>query len=396
MATFLNEALNSNIGLWVKEESTPGDFEALVAADFLAVVGDPTIPTPVRELAENLERDGFLGMNPGILLKGLESTFSFTTYLKPSGTLGDVPVANALFKGVFGVETINGSTSVVYTFADIDTGLPSQTNALYLDNFCIWFSGKVNQLTVPVIASGGDPVIVPCQWEVMISEFYGWAGVAVGTTTGSAAEVTLATPAEALRYTAGALISVGTDDNTGAGYPVTAVDNSTGVLTLTGTPSAQASKAVVPFVPARTEPTGTEVAGYLGYAQIDDAGGYDNLKITQATIVINNNLVFRNDEKDDEVYTGQIIRANRRNVTIQTVAHFYEEYARYFNVKELFFDRDIKIPCGSVSKLICNFVAPQAKLPAAAIAGEPTLDLTLDWICYQSASGDDELSATFI
>ncbi len=396
-ATFTDEALNVNIGLFVAEESTERTLETLVGADFLSMIGDPTIPQPIRTLAANLERDGFLGENPGTLMKAESSEFSFSTYVKPNGALGVVPVGAVLWKGVTGIETINGSTSVVYTFSDLDTGLPAQTYQLRIGSMSIWFSGKVNQLTIPLVAGGADDGIVPAQWSILVQKIYGWAGTSdAATTDGATSTVTFAVTADANFYSVGGLIQIGTDDNSAAGWEITAIDTSAGTVTVSGTPTAQSALPVIPFEPTAAEPAGFEQAAFKAIAQEDEGGGYEDLLLTNVTLTLNNNLTYRNDEKDNDAYNGKVIRADKRSVTINSVAHFYKEYVRYMNVMNDYLSRDIKIPIGDVSGKICNIVAPDARVKVVGFAGSPTTDQTLDWTCYQSATGDDELSITFI
>lgn len=394
MSTFTNEALNVDVQLFVQEETVSGTQEALVAADFIKILGDPGIPLPIRNLAQNLERDGTLGRSPGKQLKSQESSLTFGTYMKASGTAGNIPVGADLYKGLMGVETIDPGVSVTYSFADLDTDLPSQTYQIVMGHFSIWVSGKVNQALINFIAGGTDDGIVSIDWTSMISKFYGWAGTGIGTTDGLDSNVQLAT-GEALRFTAGSVIVIGTDNNSGVGWIVTSSDTGTDILTVTGTPTAQASQIVKPFVPVGAEPTGEEVAAFEGYTQLDDGSGYDNFKIMTATATINNNLTFRNDEKDGDAFSGRVIRASDREVTLQTVQHFYQEYSRFFSLMDEYLSRDIKLPSGDTAGLICDMVFPDARVPTIALGGDPTIDLTLDWDAYQSGTGDNEMSFEF-
>lgn len=395
MATFTEEALNVRSSLYIKEESTEGTMNPPVGADFISVIGDFTPPIPVRTLAQNLERDGYLSQGEGFLLKAESASLDFSTYIKPAGSLGVVPVGAALYKALFGTQTINASTSVVYTFSSLETGIPSLTIQARIDHMDFWFSAKVNQAVIPLVAGGGDEVLVPVNWNLLISKLYAYAGKATGTTTGANSTVTLAT-GEARRFKAGALIKIGTDDNGGSGWPVVSVDTGADTLTVTGTPSAQSSQPVIPHRPTPAEPTGYPQAGYIGIVQEKDVGGtYDDFKITTANITINNKLFFRNDEKDNDAYAGKVLRVEKRDVTLNTVGHFYKEYGNYFGVADGEIAKAIQIPVGTTSGRILQINAPNCITRSPQLGGSPVVDLTLDWIA-RHVNGDDEIDFTFI
>ena len=53
------------------------------------------------------------------------ASWSSEHYIAPSGSAGTAPDVGVLIKAVMGTETVNASTSVVYTLSDSQTGLTS-------------------------------------------------------------------------------------------------------------------------------------------------------------------------------------------------------------------------------------------------------------------------------
>lgn len=212
------------------------------------------------------------------------------------GTL--MPEPHHLTRAAFGARTINAGTSIVYTAADIV---------------------RPNIVSLARLFNEGDPIFgewlrdcVVAKWTLRWQggqppemEYSGKAAgyVAASRTQLAAAVVSSTTitidDADALQV--GARVTIGGDDNSGAGYLVTARTNATTFVVGTSL-SAADNAVVVPFMPAPTysdqEPLGAVVGGVtLGGVQIPLQG---------IEFSIDNQVAFIEDELGTESFSDGV------------------------------------------------------------------------------------------
>lgn len=213
-------------------------------------------------------------------------TWDCEGYLIPSGAAGTAPDMQDLFQSVFGQETVNGGTSVVYSL--------SNTQALQLNTLQrVAYPGGAAQVPVmmetlidawvnemKIAVSGADPVKV---------SFSGGAARLVqtlrtqldGAMSSSATMVIDTTDATFIEVDS--VVQVGSNTNTSTGYRVTA--DAAPSFTLEASLTAADNAVVAPFAPTPTL-AGEPIAGILGSFTFGGA----TLPITACEVTVNNGL----------------------------------------------------------------------------------------------------------
>lgn len=283
-------ALGRERRFYVKAESTPGTFAKPAGTDAMRV--------RAANMDWQQQRDNRVDARATrSLLERITNnrvvTWDCTKYLIPSGTQGTAPDDGELWKALFGTETVNASTSVVYSLSSAQalTTLSIVDHVSDVLQQCLR-GAYVGQLTIS--GSGGDqPQLAFSGGAFDYGGIFGRASVdgthAAGTTFDTTAATTplLKSPC---------VIGVNSDDNSGAGYEVTDVDDGTNQITLASSHGGfSGGENVDAFMPTVTT-AGSPVAGINGSCVIDST----TFLITAFEIVINNNVR----EVADEAFQG--------------------------------------------------------------------------------------------
>jgi hypothetical protein len=247
--------------------------------------------------------------------------------------------------------------------------------------------GAVN--TLKIALSGGD---VP----KISYEGFGWnaahCGVAVTSGTQSAgASSVIVSAATARNLTVGAVIKVGVDDNTGAGYQITTANYST--YTFGVTPNLAGTTAtgqdVVPFVPTETT-GGSPAAGIDGAITLNAT----TLPLTSFELTLANNLKEINDEANQSTTTDYI-------PGVREVSGKFSVRARSDQIIRIgrargFATEAISVACGTTAGKICTINIPYAEIVTPNVEApeseEGTFELEFRAI---GNSGADEMSVVF-
>ena len=224
----------------------PTAADAVQLRDGIAMPSQPTSHTRAAEVADTgsvtaLIRD----------LRGAGS-LRLPFYPRPSGTAGSKPQEAPILKALCGTETINAGTSVVYT---LHKDQSPYTVWFGVGNAVIFATGaKINQLSIRQGEKGFAEAEAGAQFVRL-----GWCGES--TLSSAINGATTPTPtvpvADARPFSVGARIQVGTDDNGGSGYTVTAVDTGTNELTVS--PDVDTDQSLGADVVPLALPTPTKV-----------------------------------------------------------------------------------------------------------------------------------------
>lgn len=316
-------------------------------------------------------------------------TFSVEKYLIPSGTAGTKPDDHYLWTNCYGVETVTGGTSVAYTLNDTQAGRASVsiTNEV---------SGVLSQIGVgcnvdkhDVKWSGGtEPMIT---WSGSLSDLYttGYSTLAANITSSNQAQVQAADIDD---FQVGSLVSVGANNNAGAGYLVTAINVSTHTLTLDATiASSSSGDAVAPFIPAETT-TGHPSNEIQGSVTIDGT----NVKVLEGTISVSNNDKVINDEYGTAASTDVI--PGYRDVTGTFKLRARRDTVIYLAHRQTFATHAAVVTFGTTAGLIATCSLPQIefKFSDFEIPQSEEVTFELPWVALASADGaHDEISWSF-
>lgn len=215
--------------------------------------------------------------------------WSLECYVLPSGVAGTPPDAHDLLFATLGGYTNTPSTSDLYFPVDGQTfDASSGTASLSLTRE---FNSSVSQRcvgapieSVKIELKGGDePKFTFAGWaRDMFST--GTSTLSVGASGGDGT-VTVQ-PADARNFNVGSIVQVGTSNNSGAGHLISAVNTSSGLLTISGstiTGTQAIGAAVIPYVPTETT-AGSPISYTLGTLSLDGSTSVPTANIVSAEI----------------------------------------------------------------------------------------------------------------
>ena len=241
-------------------ESAYDTTQALAAGDGTKIMDDGLSIQPDRAQEELQESVG-TGSLQGIRLGGRSGQWSATVALSTRGATapGSAPNWSDFAAAAFGVETINVDTSVVYTLSDtvlqslairerVSTYLYQAAHGCWVESMELDFT----QNAIPKLSfSGGFAT-------------YAWCyNPTVGANANAAATSVEVTAAHYGGISEGVIVKFGTEDNSGSGYTVTAVDWSAGTIAISPGLANGISQndAIVPIWPTNTYVSAVPVAG---------------------------------------------------------------------------------------------------------------------------------------
>lgn len=228
---------NNNIGIahnqymFVKEEATIGTFNMPAGTDLIGISGESYVRQEGPTKHENIEFRGTRTKPPSI--KGVHEAgeVKIMAQIKIDAA-GSAPNIGPLLKGILGVETVTPATSVVYSPEPVNND-PVTFSIIYQeDNIVNFASGcKIENMTAGFQATSADDSVAMADFtgrcikvaRVIETTIDNLAGYLAGATDlvlkKNGAEI-------------GSYIKIGTEDNGGAGYLVTARDEATKTITI--------------------------------------------------------------------------------------------------------------------------------------------------------------------
>ena len=275
--------------------------EAITAwsgAKYIRHLNDGVITDAIPDIRADAKR-GYLDQIAGDRVAGKhDATFSIEASLRPSGSAGTAPDVGPLLVAAGMTETVDAGVSVTYAPAnDQSTSLHVLEDLESVSRLLV--GGFVESVTLEL--TGTDPAKVTGSGR-------GTTPVRTGYTTLSgteAADQTELSVAELNVFEVGGWVRAGSDDNSGAGYKITAKSAETGAGTITVTPAlavgADSGDAVGPFCPTPSA-VGTLLPVTAGSITIDG----NAVDLVDATLTITNTIW----DDRDRVATDRI--RNRR------------------------------------------------------------------------------------
>ncbi len=375
--------------VFVKEETTKGSIIFPATGDFLVVSGAPEFNqtpsyTPSTEVRDSRSlRSRFTDKFPA-------GSWSIPMFVRPSGTLGAKPDGAVLFKGAFGVETVNAGVSVVYSLAK---ALPSLSIWVGMEDVVFAMIGATvnnmritmgNKGAIPIVFSGGFMELRTCGKAEIQSHA---AGV-----------VTLKAAGDYKKYSVGMKVKFydvsgsAWFTNTAAGYSITAVSSAGNTITVSPTISEftpATDDIVAPFLPAGTE-VGAPVEARLGSIEF----GGSAVTITGAELELVNNVRYLEDEITSVLYPSDYILDNRA-VTCKTSLFLRTEDLKYFYDGKYNTSYDLALKGGTIagSKMAIDLNQCSGSIPT--LSGDNERTLSIDFQALASATLEDEISITF-
>jgi hypothetical protein len=308
-------------------------------------------------------------------------SWNLESYLIPSGAAGTSPDLGPLFKGAFGVETVNSGTSVVHTLSASQSALGSfcfyaHMNDVYMESLVgVYVEGMT------ISGSGGEPPKVKFDGGAADLKHTGSSTLDGSISSSSSATVE---SAEAENFQAASLVKVGSNSN------LFVVSRNGAVLTLDSSISASDGDTVTPYVPSETT-AGRPVAGVVGGLTIDSV----SVPIISYEINLKNNFKA----VDDEAFISSVtdVIPGFREVTGKVTVRLRKDQVLHLGKRKdgTWTQRAISFVIGSTAGSICTVSIPYAEMSMAAVSAgenEATVDLPFKAL---GSSGEDELSLTW-
>lgn len=311
--------------------------------------------------------------------------WSIPMYLRPSGTAGSVPQGATMLEALFGTETIVGSTSVTYSLA---TALPSFSLwTKYGDTVFFAKGATVEQTRLAASKKGAVKFEMSGKFMAM-----GW----VGTDELNAAVDYVATPItsivvkDAKKYCVGGKIKVGSDDNSGSGYAISAVTIATNTLTISPglTADFAADTVVAPFLP-----TGTIIGDPVESNSITISldGGSTTAKIKSFDITMTNGIVYQEDEISDEENPTAYVEGQRSVKGSVTVNMRRDDVKYFYDGLNAGQEVGVELVMGADAGSIATMTMDKCRLTLPQISpASPTVELRMD-LAALGTSGEDEI-----
>lgn len=316
-----------------------------------------------------------------------QASWSMERYVTPSGSLGTAPDEGVLLKAAMGVETVNSSTSVVYTPTASQSvrgslSLVREMPSIYMESLA---GAWVEKATLKV--SGSEEPKWTFEGGASVHAGSGYSTLN-GALSGGETTVVVHDPV----YDVNSIVKVGTSDNSGAGHQVTAV--SADGLTLTVTPAVSGAQsdtsAVVPYVPAETT-AGNPINSIEGSMLVDSV----SVPITGFEITVSNNDKPVGDEAFSAVVSDYI--PGFRDVVGSIMIRGRRDLFVYWAKRKLFTARDLQVTCGGTAgkklRVDVDFAEFEFAPHEVPESEESTFQIPFKGL---GSSGEDDVAFTYI
>ena len=316
--------------------------------------------------------------------------WSAQVVFRPSGALGTAPDIGDLLKLALGVETITGSTSVVYTPLKDPTAIYA---TIYRKGTSMveLVHGAIVQ-TLRISWSGDDFVTMDFSG---IARNFAEAGTTTTSGTNATTASTGVTVADADFLRAYGVVSVGAFNASGAGFQIASVNYTTEGIVLDATVTYNTGQTVAPYLPTATL-TGNPLHS-AGRATLSLDGGATTIGNLSGFIEIATGLDLWNREAQSSSAVD-VFMASQREVSFgfEILNKKAESYLLSLFSRKVSQDLQIILGDTSTEKLkidmdVCQIDPSPRDLPES---GPGTISLT--GVALASSAGEDEITLTLI
>jgi len=306
--------------------------------------------------------------------------FSLDSYVKPSGTPGQAPEHDILFKALMGKGAKVGNT-YEYTLTN---ELPS---------FSLWVKKGHTVTAMRGVTVEATDFSVAGDAISLIS----WSGkymreLRAGTayTISIAGSVLTMEPKGAERFSEGMYVAVGTEV-ADKEFKILKINPSNDKITLSGSPTVSGKQLVTPWWPSAAEEKGYPGHGKIGKVTID---GRECVVLT-ATVSMVNNIKYYIDEKNDVMTAERYGRPKFREIEGNLNLYYLKSGAGYFYRAEYQVEDALIIPVGKKTGYIMELQIPHAEYRTPKISGDEEFQEDIPFIAVASVSLNDEFKIVF-
>jgi hypothetical protein len=381
-------ALGREIEIFVKEETVAGTLVEpdTTDADVVLAINTPTI-VQERETFDDAQKRNTRSRLTAIAGRYLSGTWSFDSYIRPSGTAGNVPMEDNLVYGLLGTRTVNSGTNVSYTLVGAGTDLPS-FSMWFKDGHTVYmcYGSTVNQGVFKV--DGRTPGQISWSGGFMKRLWTGRSTLGAAITDTSGTSITVV---QGDLFNIGSIIQIGTE--------VLKVTNvATNTLTVTrGYKSSVAATHLNGVAVSAWWPTANEsgfggpIHGRLGYVKLD---GSDYNTLTNE-VTMTNGIKYYEEEKNNQDWCTVFGTPEMRSLEARVTCYFRYADAKRFKDAYDWDSMALIVPCGTAAGATCTITLPQNRLKAPATSGDAERIQELTFLPFSSSSYNDEISITY-
>lgn len=368
----------------------PGQITMPTSSNTIYLTAAPTVTHKPR-IAENKEKRNTLDPQPGKVCAMSIGDFKFQTHLVVSGTKGELSNIHPLLLSAYGRHTVNAGTNVTYEHYRINTEYVYLTVLVKKELETLLLADAViHTLTLKSTACALQVVDYDGYFLTKYRAGTGHLNAAIDGTTTPVTEIVLKTKKEAETYDPGAYINIGADNNSGAGFKITAVDVDTKTVTFTPELTSQqdADAEVVGWTPVEVA-SGYQIDGGFGDFVLDeDSEGASPVQIVSADYTLKNNIQKIEDERGSSTgYTGRYGTATRE-VTFNTESYFStDELSAEYHLKNQS-QITVELNMGEEEGKKAKIEIPNLKLTDVTESGDQQKKQARQGKCYPD-TGDD-------
>jgi len=351
-------------------------------------------PTFGREpvMATNSEITDSYAERPGEICGHKAGTLKLAVNFKVSGTKGTLSPIHPLLLALYGRHTVVPNTSVSYmhyrrnpedAFVYLTVLVKKQTETVLMTNV------RVKKMDIDITSDKLLPASFDCLYE---KEFHAGKSTLKTAIDGTVTPVTVI-PLNGLEdyqlFEVGSYIYVGTDDNGGAGFEVSAVSKANNELTIEdGVTTVQdVGVKIAGFTPVVTSSGYNLQAGKSWKTGNTGELGVRKIFYTNLKFGVENGVKALENICSDEGVIG--FAEGGRKVTLTTTRYYslLGEGARYLLENEVSIPIDAQV--GTEAGKILEIVIPSWKINKQSESGKEDKSIAIDGQCFES-SGDDE------
>lgn len=383
--------------LFVKKETVgaEGVMVSPVVTDRVLAVGVATTGQD-RELLEDGQLRGQRSKSSPLSCWVNPGEWSFTTYVKPSGTLGVVPEVDVLLEAALGRKCVAGAPAACSNW--IQGVLYVLDSSLTIPSFSLW--RKVGTTVKAMMGCTVETLEIGIAGDAIAS--LAWSGgfmrqFIAGESTLSQTENIAATQihvTHSKRFSDSNVRIIVGDNTPATGYLITSIDYDSDIITISpGLAAQETGGATVKgwYPTSGAVDTKKPICGKLGVVTIDTS----QCVVLTATITLTNNIKYYIDEKNGLAYATAYGAPTFRDVNGSLTMYYAPAGSRYFYKADQREKDALIVPAGDVSGNRMRVFCPQIEYKAPILSGDEEVMVELPFDAVGSAAGDDELRIAF-
>jgi hypothetical protein len=370
------------------------------ADTFVMPTSSGTIPltesptfTQDPDIVDNQEMRDSYSAEPGVCVCNKAGEFDLSMNFKVSGTPGTLSPLHPFLLSAWGNHTVTPATDVTYTHTKSGDEFV-YLSIVYKKTFEISYiiGARVKKSTLKVSKRQIQGISFSGNFKKMVTAGTATLDSAIDGTSSAVTEIPLAEAEGYNKFEIGAFIVVGADDNAGQGHKITAINDSTNVLTITpGVTTAVAGGAkITGFTPVSSF-AGYNTSSSVSYIDLNTGSGVRRINLTETSFNLENGVKPIEDIMSDDPNGIIDFAEDKRKVTFTIQRYFTLDGgidARALIKKET--SIPVTTTIGTEAGRIIQLVLTNARVLKSKESGKPEKKIDIDLQAYPTTAGDDE------